>query len=322
MNKQDTKLEDVIIIFQQPELYFFPEYQDIVFSPFCIKERSFCYWIYKVLYLAHIPHCSFFWGDWKKHIKTAKKVIIFDYGYQRGMENYIHKVNPNCEVYLFYWNIITPKRINYKLFTDKTAIYSTDQMDCIKYHFKYNNMFYCERYYEPYQSYTENKLFFLGVDKGRADLLLYLKEIFEKVGIKCDIRLLVSHSNRKKRAELRSIQTNERLSYQDYLSQLRNCNLILDITQKGQIAPTMRVMEAIYLSKKLITNNQSLSDYDFYNKNNIFILPNEYDDSLIDELNNFIECPFIPYSNEIREKYGFSEWVTHFCSEKGCNDKT
>lgn len=139
-----TVADKTIMIFQHPELYFFPQYKNIVFSPFGVKEHGISYWIYKAMHLAHIPGYSFFWGDWKNHLKTAKKVIIFDYGYQRGMETYIHTINPDCKVYLFYWNIITPKRINYKLFTDKEAIYSTDPADCEKYNFKYNNMFYCE----------------------------------------------------------------------------------------------------------------------------------------------------------------------------------
>lgn len=153
-------IDKTILIFQHPELYFFPEYKNMVFSPFCVKEHGVLYWIYKVMYLAHIPGYSFFWGDWKNHLKAAKKVIIFDYGYQRGMETYIHTINPDCKVYLFYWNIITPKRINYKLFTDKEAIYSTDPADCEKYNFKYNNMFYCEKYYEPYRPCNKINCFF------------------------------------------------------------------------------------------------------------------------------------------------------------------
>ena len=313
----DIDTNKTILIFQHPELYFFPKYKNMVFSPFGVKEHGLLYWIYKAMYLAHIPGYSFFWGNWKKHLKTAKKVIIFDYGYQRGMETYIHTINPDCKVYLFYWNIITPARINYKLFTDKEAIYSTDQADCEKYNFKYNNMFYCEKYYEPYRPCKKNKLFFLGVDKGRADLLLCLKSVFEKSGIECDIHLLVCGFNKKRRHELKSILTDKRLSYEEYLTQLRQSSLILDITQAGQIAPTMRVMEAIYLSKKLIPNNRSLSSNDFYTENNIFILPDEYDDSLTDQLKEFLKRPFSPYSPEIRQKYGCNEWLTHFQSNTG-----
>ena len=74
-----------------------------------------------------------------------------------------------------------------------------------------------------------------GVDNGRADLLLCLKAVFEESGIECDIRLLASGLNKKRRQELKSILTDKRLSYEEYLTQLQRCSLILDITQFGQV---------------------------------------------------------------------------------------
>lgn len=182
--------KDTILIFQKPELYFFPHYRDIIFSPFNIPEKSFRYLIYKFLYILHIPLCSLFWGDWKKQIKNAKQVIIFDYGYQAGMETYIKKINPSCKVSLFFWNIITEKQKNHKLFTDKSSIYSTDKGCCQKYHFKYNHIFYTKDYYRPYSPEYKNRLFFLGMDKGRAPFLHELKTVLEKSGLICDIRVI------------------------------------------------------------------------------------------------------------------------------------
>ena len=178
------------MIFQQPELYFFPHFKEIVFSPFGIPEKSFRYLIYKTLYVLRIPLCSVFWGDWKKHIKEAEQVIIFDYGYQRGMERYIKKINPSCQVSLFIWNIIDKKHKNHKLFTNKNAIYSTDRDCCKTYHFKYNHMFYTRSYYQPYSAKDQNRLFFLGADKGRASYLAALKKKLEKSGLICDIRIV------------------------------------------------------------------------------------------------------------------------------------
>ena len=64
--------KDTILIFQQPELYFFPNLKDIVFPPFGVPQKSFRYLVYKALYLLRIPACSVFWGDWKKHIKRKR----------------------------------------------------------------------------------------------------------------------------------------------------------------------------------------------------------------------------------------------------------
>ena len=45
----DIDIDKTILIFQHPELYFFPEYKNMVFSPFCVKEHGVLYWIYKAM---------------------------------------------------------------------------------------------------------------------------------------------------------------------------------------------------------------------------------------------------------------------------------
>ncbi len=304
--------KDTIMIFQQPELYFFPQFKDIVFSPFGIPEKSFCYLIYKALYILHSPLCSIFWGDWKKHIKEAEQVIIFDYGYQKGMEQYIKKINPSCQVYLFIWNIIDKKHKNHKLFTDKNAIYSTDRECCRKYHLKYNHMFYTRRYYQTYSAKYQNRLFFLGADKGRAPYLAVLKQKLEQSGLTCDIRVVVKSNHSFRDPSLAGIVTKNSLSYEEYCNKIQHSGVLLDVNQKGQRALTMRVMEAIYFSKKLITNNKDIVHYPFYHENNIYLLPEKLSRVSVKEIQDFIERPFLPYSEEILSYYDFEHWKDHF----------
>ena len=305
-------VRDTILIFQKPELYFFPHFREIVFSPFGIPEKSIRYLVYKLLYVLHIPCCSLFWGEWKKHLKTAKQVIIFDYGYQAGMETYIKKKNPSCQVYLFFWNIINEKQKNHKLFTDKNAIYSTDKDCCEKYHFKYNHIFYTRDYYRAYSSEYRNRLFFLGVDKGRAPYIHELKNILEKSGLVCDIRVITESKNKVYKNALSDVLTEKPLCYEEYCKELEHCGVLLDINQAGQRALTMRVMEAIYFSKKLITNNQDIICYDFYCDTNIFLLPKQLSELSTESLNVFIDKPFLPYSEEILEEYDFFHWQKQF----------
>lgn len=306
------KKKDTILIFQKPDLYFFPFYKDITFSPFGIPERSFRYLIYKVLYIFHIPYCSFFWGEWKKYIKTAKQVIIFDYGYQAGMETYIHKINPNCRVYLFFWNIITKERKNHLLFTDKSAIYSTDKGCCKTYGMKYNHIFYPKAFYRPYSLQHQNTIFFIGYDKGRGKYIQKLRQFFEKCGLVCDIHIVSDSKNKNYRKALSDILTEKNLTYSEYCGKLKHCGILLDINQVGQTALTMRVLESIYFSKKLITNNKDIVSYDFYNKNNTFLLPDKINRNTADELKDFLKKPFIPYSEEILNLYDFEHWKMQF----------
>lgn len=304
--------QDTILIFQKPDLYFFPHYREITFPPFCIPQRSLRYLLYKALYLLHIPLCSLFWGNWKDRLKTAKRVIIFDYGYQRGMETYIKKVNPDCRVYLFMWNHIDRYHYNHRLFSDKDAIYSTDPGDCQRYHLRYNHIFYPKEYCKPPVQIPGNKLFFIGQDKGRGPYLLALRRLFLSCGIDCDIRVL-SHS--KDSDYLRSIEdiyTAESLSYDAYCKELESCSLLLDINQSGQRALTMRVLESIFYSKKLITDNQDILACDFYDDSNIFLLPENRQLPDQEALAEFLAKPFRPYSPKTIEAYSYENWLRQF----------
>jgi len=304
--------KETILIFQKPELYFFPHFKEIVFSPFGIPEKSFRYLIYKFLYILRLPCCSLFWGGWKKYIREAKQVIIFDYGYQSGMETYIKKHNPSCKVYLFFWNIINEKQKNHLLFTDKSSIYSTDKGCCRQYHFKYNHMFYTRDYFRPYSSAYRSRLFFLGVDKGRASYLADLKPLLEKCGLDCDIRVITRSKDAAYRNSLSGILTDRSLSYPEYCAEIEHSGVLLDVCQPGQTALTMRVMEAIYFSKKLITSNQDIVNYDFYQADNIFLLPGSLSELSTERLKAFLDRPFVPYGSAILDAYDFEHWKAQF----------
>lgn len=309
--KSTNNTPDTLLVFERPGLYFFPALAPFVFPSFCVPQHSLRYLIYKLLYLLHLPGTHFFWGDWTKHLAGAKRVIIFDYGYQRGMEHYIHRVNPDCEVLLFFWNLITPERINHKLFSDQSAIYSTDPGDCARYRFHYNSIFYTRQYYRGWKD-KNHRLFFIGQDKGRSKTLLNLKRKLTGAGISCDIRIV---SHKKDSASIRSLGElyfPHELSYNDYLKLADDCDILLDFNQEGQQALTMRVMEAIFLSKKLITNNSAIRGLDFYNENNIFLLPENPDNLQEAALRSFLEKPFVPYPEEILDYYDFFSWKERF----------
>lgn len=310
-----THTDKTIFIFEKPENYFFPHYAGSIFAPFGVPQPGLRYFIYKILHLLRLPCCSLFWGKWKIPAKSARQVIIFDYGYQRGMERYIHRINPDCQVSLFFWNRINRYNKSHLRFSNTDAIFSTDPEDCKKYGLKYNHIFYPREFYTPpATSAGQNNLFFLGADKGRASYITSLKGLLEESGISCDIRVLPDADKRRDadyQERFRDILTHRRLSYDEYLAQLKSCNILLDINQEGQSALTMRVMESIYLSKKLITNNRHITAYDFYDSRNILVLPEEGLPAA-QEIRDFLSIPFHPYPDSILDGYSFEHWVKQF----------
>lgn len=302
--------KDYLMIFEKPELYFFPYYHDCVLSPYGVTPFSLPYYCYRAMDILNLPGRHIFWGDWKKHIQSVNKVIIFDYGYQKGMERYIQKCNPNCKVFLFCWNKIDRTHNNYRLFSNPSAVYSTDKRDCEQYGFHFTPIFYPAQWYQPYCAEHKQKLFFVGQDKGRAPFLAALKQVLEEAGLHCDIRVVTKEQDPAYLEQIKSVRAERGLTYQEYLQEISKSGILLDINQEGQTAPTMRVMEAMFLSKKLITNNEDLVHYDFYNPKNIFIIGSRIED--FSALRNFLEQDYEEVPEEIRNRYSMEHWLDSF----------
>jgi hypothetical protein len=60
------------------------------------------------------------------------------------------------------------------------------------------------------------------------------------------------------------------------------------------------------MQKKIITTNKSISEYDFYNPNNILILD---ENSEIDINLDFFKTPYQALSDAIYYKYTIENWV-------------
>lgn len=302
---------EIILIFQKPELYFFPHYKDLVYAPYDRKEKTPLYYMYRCMNILKLPISSFFWGKWKNQLSNAKKVIIFDYGYQNCMEKYIKKINPSCEIFLFCWNKIDKYHNNNTKFTIKSNIFSTDKGDCEKYNLKYNHIFYPTELHEEWNPDVKNNLYFIGADKGRADELLSLHHLFISCGINSNIQMFSNEKSSEFRNKYGEILTTTSINYTEYINNVRKAGILLDINQKSQRAITMRVLESVVYSKKLITTNQEVRSFSFYNKNNILIADSETPLSA-NMIRDFIEMPFQPYSPEVLYEIGFEHWINGF----------
>ena len=307
----DSLKQDTILLFQEPERYFFPQMKGIVYAPFGVANKRLRFWLY--LLVCRFPFLCFpvLFGPWKKQIRTAKQVILFDFGYVPGIEHYIHRINPSCRVCLYYWNIMKSSSKGYQKFAYKQNIYATDKNDCQKYGLLYQSIFYVPQDIQREKTFKEpEKLFFFGLDKGRGPFLLRLKKQLEAFGICCDITVFSESHCRKYKNAITDILADQMISYKEYCSRLSKCGILLDLNQDGQTALSMRVMEAIFFEKKLITFNKDIATYDFYDENNIFIMGSKQTDGK--ELLAFIKKPFRSYEKEVLYQYSYENWKKRF----------
>lgn len=86
---------------------------------------------------------------------------------------------------------------------------------------------------------------------------------------------------------------------------LRNSKAVLDIGHSSQSGLTMRIIESIGMNQKIITTNESIKNYDFFDENMVRII----DRNNIDlPPKDFFDTEF-SYNEEIRSKYSLEQWV-------------
>lgn len=148
----------------------------------------------------------------------------------------------------------------------------------------------------------DNVAYYIGVyNKQRVKSLRQIRNQLAQLKIKTEIYILngpiimPSWIIRLKKAKI----------YREVLKDVKSSDVVIDIDLRGtHDALTFRIFEAIGYEKKLITTNELVKDYDFYNPSNIFL----FNESL-DGLKSFLNKPMVPLDPEIVRKYSFSEWV-------------
>jgi glycosyltransferase involved in cell wall biosynthesis len=97
----------------------------------------------------------------------------------------------------------------------------------------------------------------------------------------------------------------KKISHTELPEYYKNSQALLDLTRENQYGLSFRVFEAMALEKKIITDNEFIKSYDFYNPNNILVL-NEACSNL-DQ--SFFELPYEKVPEEIYNKYTLDFWV-------------
>ena len=98
--------------------------------------------------------------------------------------------------------------------------------------------------------------------------------------------------------------TFKQLNKEEIISQYSGARAVLDIPKQGQNGLTMRIFESLALGKKIVTTNENIKLYDFYNQNYIFVIQN---DGLLPSKEWFERDAMCDY-DAIR-KYSLENWV-------------
>ncbi len=210
---------------------------------------------------------------------------------------------------MYQWDALirVPTAINQFTYFDK--VFSFDRVDCLNYsELNFRPLFYRE------QSTADNlaikfDISFVGLQ--HSNRLAFIK----KLSSWCDTNKLnyffylttgiYSYFKKLFSGEGTFLHINK-ISYKRVTEIFMSSKSILDLPNPLQVGLTMRTIEAVGFKKKIITTNQDIVNYDFYNKNNILVINDDF--SGINK--DFINSEYSPIPGSVLNKYSLRSWVS------------
>ena len=253
---------------------------------------------------------SRWYGHWTEKVTEADVILISDGIRGRDIIKYIHRKNPAARIIVYYSNSnIGHGRNDPSKYKDLPCeLVTFDKKNADDYQITFKHYFYPYMEHRVYtsDSYCTQDIFFIGADKGRLNELLKWKNIFEHQGLTC--KFMILKTKHKFYIRYRNEVMDRPVPYTEVVKEIQHSRAILDFTQAHQYGITYRPMEAMCFQKKLITNFDRITEYNFYNSDNIFRLSHDS----IHDLKNFLDTPYVPIDDAIREEYVAATWLNSF----------
>ncbi|RCW53392.1 hypothetical protein [Halanaerobium sp. ST460_2HS_T2] len=304
MNINKRKKSTLLLVQTIKDDYAYLEWQknnfnaDIIMKPFPKLIRGIRRgWIY-----LHLPYENVWYNNWKNEISNYDTILIHASSITMHLPEWIKSKNSDIKVILWYWNPVTKRTVPTEKIRKYCEVWSFNYKDCEKYNMNYNSQYYFKSMTLP-ENKIDYEIFFIGSDKGRAKIIDGLHENIDK-NISTNFNVVTNNSNNIKNKNIIS----DKMSYDEILYNISKSKSILEILQSTQSSPSLRTFEALFFSKKLITNNKNIINYDFYHPNNIFIIG----ENKLQNLKGFLSLPYKNISQEIIDSYDINLWFKRF----------
>ncbi|MDT0558066.1 hypothetical protein RM697_05385 [Ichthyenterobacterium sp. W332] len=225
---------------------------------------------------------------------------------------------PKAKYILYLWDSIEHRQSVQKVFPLFDKILSFDLVDANKNSLlKFRPLFYLDTYADisQLQNKNTNDLIFIGTaHPDRYPVLMKARDFCKINNLKSyffiylqDWRIfylwkLFSKSFSKARMnefEFKPLNKNQIILI------IESASCVLDVEKSNQSGLTMRTLEVLGSRRKLITTNQSIKSYDFYNEHNILII-NRKNPVISKE---FIKNQYQEIDQEIYKKYSLEYWL-------------
>ncbi|WP_253293615.1 sugar transferase [Kineothrix sp. MSJ-39] len=229
---------------------------------------------------------------------------------------------PNAKLCLYLWDSIDniPGVVNKFMYFD--TLHSFDPRDCKKYsELKFRPLFYADEFCKEMttENYKYDVCFAGTIHSDRYAIIRDVRKIVAEKGLKsywfCFLQSkFIYYFYKISKKEF--IDTNikdfnfQKIDSKEIADIVDDSRIILDIQHPKQTGLTMRTIEMLGMKKKLITTNDTVKDYDFYNPNNISVVDRK--NVKIDD--EFLTTSYEVLSDDIYKKYALQSWILEVLS--------
>lgn len=236
-------------------------------------------------------------------------IVVMDSLITPDYMKWLRDQNPESRIILCYENRVNNTIDSNKLPNTWCEKWSGDPEDCERYGLRYIVGGGYFRFHKVEKKEPKYDIFYIGRDKGRTNKLFELKDVFESRGLRTYFYITAT----RKYQRFNKPYYRPPIPYDQVLDLLSESRAVLHLTKGGQTGVTIRVLESLINEVKLITDNQMLTGYDFYDKDNIFVLGK--DD--LDTLPSFLDKPYKPVNDDILERYYFDNFWNNIARDEG-----
>jgi hypothetical protein len=219
---------------------------------------------------------------------------------------------------MYMWDSIKNRKHSLEFVPFCDRVFSFDMNDSSLFNFSFKPLFYLDAYSTIRQGKHPIKydVSFMGtLHSDRYVIVQEIRDWCDRQGLRyffyffMQSQVLYYLNNLFKQGATvpRSKVSFEKLSTSEVVEIVASSRAILDIQHPNQTGLTMRTLETIGSGKKLITTNDKVREYDFYEKDNV---------AIIDRLNpiqnlelSFFEASYKTVSEEMIMNYSIGNWL-------------
>lgn len=218
---------------------------------------------------------------------------------------------------LYLWDSVRNKINTVEKIPFFSRIYSFDHQDCERYNWQFRPLFFDESYSEIANSKDTTKpdLFFVGtihsdryliLEKIKKSFVKQHKDVFYFYYIPSKLMFYYYKYVKKiiPKSEIGDFHYRP-LPQQTLQRKLAGARVVVDIQHPQQTGLTMRTIEMLGANKKVITTNQDIVHYDFYNPKNICVVDRKH----VSVPSTFLESTYQPIPSVIYQHYSISYFL-------------